>query len=207
MKINKFLVSVAAAVIALTVAGCGSGATSAESSTGMSTVNEETVTASTEGYTTEEEGLTTASEATTDPLQLHQYGENPVSDYVGAYTDENGNSCSLLIQATDDENDVYITIGYTKGEEYYIWEMFGQIEENVVTYKDAACYKMSPDANSDTGISEEVIYEDGTGTIEISEDRKITWKDDKENAGEGLVFAWDEELNKRLEEAAATGQN
>ena len=41
----------------------------------------------------------------------------------------------------------------------------------------------------------------------ITEENKITWNDDKENKGEGVVFAWDEDLNTELQQNASAGMN
>ena len=61
MKLNRIIVTVLAAVIALAMAGCG-GATGAATSEG-----ETAVMASTEGFTVEAGPMTTAAEAMTGP--------------------------------------------------------------------------------------------------------------------------------------------
>ena len=46
--------------------------------------------------------------------------------------------------------------------------------------------------------------------IEITKDGKFIWKDEKVNDGEELVFAWDQDLNDRVNEMQQqdqTGQN
>ena len=90
---------------------------------------------------------------------------------------------------------------------YYIWDIFGEVENNVIAYSGAVCTKMIPDDQAQTGVREELAYNDGEGTMEISEDGKITWKDERVNNGEELVLAWDQELNDELQEQAQTGMN
>ena len=99
-----------------------------------------------------------------------------------------------------------MTIGHIDNQDYYIWDIYGKIENGEIKYADAACFRLYPDDQSDTGAGQEVKYEDGTGTITISKEGQVTWQDDKENAGEGLVFVWDEALNAQLLENAAAGQ-
>ena len=77
----------------------------------------------------------------------------------------------------------------------------------MITYKQGGCKKLVPDPESEEGVKEESIYEDGTGSFVITEENKITWTDDKENKGEGIVFVWDEELNKELQQNASAGEN
>lgn len=47
---------------------------------------------------------------------------------------------------------------------------------------------------------DETIYDDGTGYFEFTSDKKVIWKDDKEDAGNGIVFVWDEELNQQIQD-------
>ena len=38
--------------------------------------------------------------------------------------------------------------------------------------------------------SKTVVYTDGQGTMQFTEDLTFTWQDDKENAGEDMVFKY-----------------
>lgn len=210
MKLNKIFITAVAAAAVLSMAACGSGSTGASTSGETAAVSAEGSTeGSTEGYTVEEMPVTTAAEAVTGATQTQAAANNPnnpVSKYAGAYTDENGGTYSLLIEPTDDVDNVYVTIGHIDNQDYYIWDIYGKIENGEIKYADAACFRLYPDDQSDTGAGQEVKYEDGTGTITISKEGQVTWQDDKENAGEGLVFVWDEALNAQLLENAAAGQ-
>ena len=50
------------------------------------------------------------------------------------------------------------------------------------------------------------LYEDGTGTIVIEQDGTVTWKDDKNNEGEGLVFEWNQQLYEEVLQKMTDGQ-
>ena len=202
MKLNKIIVTGMAAVIVLAMAGCG-GATGAATSEG-----ETAVMASTEGFTVEDGPMTTAAEAMTGP-SVENVNSGSALEFAGAYSEETGKGYSLLITPTDDETGVYVTVGYMNEEEqvYYIWDILGEVENKVIAYSGAVCTKMIPDDQAQTGVREELVYNDGEGTMEISEDGKITWKDERVNNGEELVLAWDQELNDELQEQAQTGMN
>ena len=66
---------------------------------------------------------------------------------------------------------------------------------------------MVTDDQSETGVRQEVVYRDGTGTIKIDKDGSIIWTDEKVNNGESLTLRWDQELNDMLQEQASTGMN
>ena len=130
----------------------------------------------------------------------------------GAYTEETGKGYSMLITFTDEDSNVYVSVGHMDedSQAYYAWEIFGENNNNVITYSGASCMKQAFDPESETGISTETVYSDGKGTIEITKDGKFIWKDEKVNDGEELVFAWDQDLNDRVNEMQQqdqTGQN
>ena len=203
MKLNKIIIIGMAAITALTMAGCG-GATGASTSAG-----ETADVAATEAFSTQEAPLTTASEAMTASEGNTGKAGGSILEYEGAYTEETGKGYSLLIKSTEDENDVYVTVGYMDVEEqiYYIWDIFSEMENNLISYNDAVCTKIVPDDQSETGTREELVYRDGTGTIAIDKDGSLIWTDEKVNNGEMLIFKWDQELNEMLQEQASTGMN
>ena len=164
--------------------------------------------ASSEGFTVEDGPMTTAAEAMTGP-SVENVNSGSALEFAGAYSEETGKGYSLLITPTDDETGVYVTVGYMNEEEqvYYIWDILGEVENKVIAYSGAVCTKMIPDDQAQTGVREELVYNDGEGTMKISEDGKITWKDERVNNGEELVLAWDQELNDELQEQAQTGMN
>ena len=123
--------------------------------------------------------------------------------------DENGKGYAILLTFTDDESGVYVTASHMNEEEqtYYRWDAFGDIQGSVISYNNAVCLKMVLDPQSETGIREETVYSDGKGTMEITKDDKIIWKDEKVNDGEEIVLAWDQTLTDEVQEQAQTGQN
>ena len=203
MKLNKISIFGIAAVIALTMAGCG-GATGASTSAG-----ETADMAATEDFTTQEAPLTTAAEAMTASEGNTSKGSGSVLEYEGAYTEETGKGYSLLIKSTGEGNDVYVTAGFMDEETqtYYIWDIFSEIEDKSIEYTDAICTTMVTDDQSETGVRQEVVYRDGTGSIKIDKDGSIIWTDEKVNNGESLTLRWDQELNDMLQEQASTGMN
>ena len=181
MKKISILAAVMAAAITVSMTGCGSGTAPAQS---------EPEEKAPEAVTVEEVSEPVEENTETDT-------QNPVMNYVGAYSDEGGQKYSLFIEATDGVDGVMINIGRLSDDEndYWAWTMSGKIKDNVITYSDAVQIYESDDPESENGVIHEEVYTDGTGTFEITEDKKITWKDDKENAGEGLVFVWNQELS------------
>lgn len=191
MMIKKMIAIVLAAVMLLSAAGCGA-----------KTEKPQNETAETE-TTTEQSESTEAEPAEQTAEAPAQKAQNPILDYAGAYSDENGAQVYLLFEAWDEENSVNIQTAYSGEETYTYWEMIGRIEGNTVTYENGCKYSIDRST-----AEEETIYEDGTGTFTISADKKVTWKDDKEDAGKDVVFAWDEELNQQLrDQMEGTFQN
>ena len=209
MRLNKIIVTGIAAAAVLAIAGCGSSSTGAASSAG------ETAPYAATDDSWMEEGPggagSTASEAMTAPTADID-GENSDLPKSGAYTEETGKGYSMLITFTDEDSNVYVSVEHMDedSQAYYAWEIFGENNNNVITYSGASCMKQAFDPESETGISTETVYSDGKGTIEITKDGKFIWKDEKVNDGEELVFAWDQDLNDRVNEMQQqdqTGQN
>ena len=193
MKKISILAAVMAAAITVSMTGCGSGTAPAQS---------EPEEKAPEAVTVEEVSEPVEENTETDT-------QNPVMNYVGAYSDEGGQKYSLFIEATDGVDGVMINIGRLSDDEndYWAWTMSGKIKDNVITYSDAVQIYESYDPESENGVTHEEVYTDGTGTFEITEDKKITWKDDKENAGEGLVFVWNQELNDKVQQMMQENQD
>lgn len=206
MRLNKIIVTGVAAVFALAMAGCGSaaGASSSAGETAPFAATDDSWMEAGPGGAD-----TTASEAMTAPSTDAADVENSLSKYAGAYSDENGKGYAILLTFTDDESGVYVTASHMNEEEqtYYRWDAFGDIQGSVISYNNAVCLKMVLDPQSETGIREETVYSDGKGTMEITKDDKIIWKDEKVNDGEEIVLAWDQTLTDEVQEQAQTGQN
>ena len=127
-------------------------------------------------------------------------GMNPVISYEGIYTDENGSGVYMSLESIDDIDGVSVSIGYPQETAYIYWEFTGKIKDKVITYEDGHKFSMDWGTPDQEDVTEEEVYSDGTGTIEISEEGKITWKDNKEDAGKGMAFVWDEEMNSMYSE-------
>ena len=137
--------------------------------------------------------------------------QNPVMNFVGAYTDKDS-GFSLYIEPTDGVDGARVSVGHVSedGNEYTAWEMTGRFKDNVIPYTNAACFKQTynPEAEDpQNSVTVEDIYSDGSGSFEISADSKITWKDDKENAGEGMVFEWDQERTEQVQQLMSQNQD
>ena len=191
MRKFSILAAVMAAAITVSMTGCGSG----------------TAPAKTEPEEKAPEAVT--AEEIPEAVDAESDTQNPAMNYVGAYSDESGKGYSLLIQATDGVDGVMISVGHASedGFDYSAWQMNGKIKDNVITYSNAVRVDESWDPESENGVSQEEVYTDGTGTFEITQDKKITWKDDKENEGEGLVFVWDQELYDKLQQMIEQNQD
>ena len=177
MKKNWLAVAVAAVIAAGSIAGCGS-------STGAE--KEAAAESSTEAEA--------ASAGETMAVDEEEFSANPVLKFAGPYMDENGADYYLDIEAIDGETGALVEI-YTNIDDYSFayWQMTGQFNEKdgTLTYTDGVKKIVKEDEESGEN-DEETVYEDGTGVITIR-DNKISWKEDKEDAGKDLVFVWDQE--------------
>ena len=126
--------------------------------------------------------------------------ENPILKYEGAYSDENGGGIYMLFEAEDETDGVRISVGYPEETTYTYWEFIGKIKDNVITYENGYKFSQERGTGDQEEVTEKEIYNDGSGTIEISEDARITWKDNKEDIANGMVFVWDEEMNTMIAE-------
>ena len=182
MRIMKKASVLLAAAVMITAVGCGgaTGAAQSEEPAKESTMAESTD-AIAEDIVDETEG-------------------NPAKQYAGAYVDKNGSEYYLLIEAADATDGVSITVVDPNGETYVYWDIYGKIKENTITYSQAGKYSLSYEATEEEEAPEELIYDDGSGTFEISADKTVVWKDDKEDAGKDILFIWDEEMNQSIQE-------
>lgn len=199
MKKHTLIAVLTAAAITLSLAGCGSKAPAEaenESGAGGTTAYESVI-----GDTAVEP----VEEAGTANTEIIEEGQNPIMNYTGAYSDKGG-EYFLYLGASDAYDGVYLTIGHKQQDKYVIYEAVGTIKENVVTYKECTAYEAVPDANAENGVAYTTLYEDGTGTIVIEQDGTVTWKDDKNNEGEGLVFEWNQQLYEEVLQKMTDGQ-
>ena len=119
-------------------------------------------------------------------------GQNPIMNFVGTYASDRA---SIQIEATDEENGAKATVTWgSSASEHSEWTMSGtyDADSHVFTYSD--CVKKDVVFNEDGSVeSEEEVYKDGTGTMTFSEGNEgpyLEWKDDKENAADGMTFTF-----------------
>ena len=190
MRMKKLIALAIASVMVLTAAGCG-----AKTESAPGTVD-----------TKQEEQNSSEEQDKTEEAAAQDGGEITVDDLLGIYSDETRGDFYLGIDGTDNPDEVFIFIGCQEGTIGSSWEMYGKLNGNVISYEKAVKTTLDQgDANQETVKTEEV-YSDGTGTIEILKDSatgdiSFIWKDDKEDAGKGILFVWDNEMNSLMQES------
>lgn len=195
MKKNWIAVVLAAVIASSCLAGCGS-SNAQKTEDAAKAVTEETAVEVQEA----DEGTTLAA----DDLD---FSANPVTEFAGPYMDEKGADYYLNVDTTDAENGAYVEI-YTNVDEYSYayWEMYGVYDKAAGTIKYSEGVKGIMKEDQTTGeFSEEDVYADGSGVFTVK-DGKITWKDDKEDAGKDLVFVWDQETADVMKQMEAEGE-
>lgn len=194
MKMKKLIALVMASVMVLTAAGCGA---KTESTSGTA------ADANKEQNSGEEQGQAEETGAQGDVITP--------ADIVGIYSDENDRDFYLGIDATDKPDEVAVFIGCQEGTIGSSWEMYGKISGNMITYENAVKTTLDQGGPEVEIVKTEEVYTDGTGTIEILKDSttgdvSFIWKDDKEDAGKGKLFVWDNEMNSLMQESDAIAE-
>lgn len=117
-------------------------------------------------------------------------GQNPVMNFVGPY---GWARASAQVEAGSG-NEAKIRIHWgSSAAEFTEWVMSGEFDSETLTVEYTDCVKTNYAFNEDGEIdSEEVVYENGTGSITFQDGSPITftWKDDMENVAEDAVFEW-----------------
>ena len=114
-------------------------------------------------------------------------GQNPVMNFVGSYQCDRA---SALVECIGDDG-AQITIKWGGSAwELAQWEIIGRLDPDTLTVDYSACTKsiLVYDDNGELK-SEEVEYDDGTGTIVFSEDGSFTWHEDQADRDD-MVFEW-----------------
>jgi len=143
-------------------------------------------------------------------------GQNPVMNFVGKY---GAGRATIMVEAEgSDRAKVSITWG-SSAWEHSEWTMSGPFDEETltITYDDCVKKNVSYEDDTEQG-TEELVYENGTGTITFSEGEtlSLTWADDQENIAEGTEFVWSfwpvedmseypEEVSELLSDASSAG--
>ena len=118
-------------------------------------------------------------------------GQNPVMNFVGNYVCDRA---SILVEADGDTGAKATVTWGNSADSNVVWTMSGEYaaDSHEFTYKD--CVKTEYRYNEDGSVAEEKEqYNDGTGTMIFSEGNAgpyLEWKDDKENAAEGMTFTF-----------------
>lgn len=114
-------------------------------------------------------------------------GQNPVMNFVGTY----GCDRATMIVECKDADEAQFTVTWSSSAATHAeWTMSGKLDTDKLTVDYTDCVKKEVTFNEDGSVaSEDVIYEDGTGTITFSaEDYTLTWDDAKEHVADGMVF-------------------
>jgi hypothetical protein len=114
-------------------------------------------------------------------------GQNPVMNFVGTYGCDRA---TMIVECKDADAAQFTVIWSGSAATHSEWTMSGKLDTDKLTVDYTDCVKKEVTFNEDGSVaSEDVIYEDGTGTISCSADEYVlTWDDAKEHAAEGMIF-------------------
>ena len=113
-------------------------------------------------------------------------GQDPVMDLAGEYRCDRANAA---VECFGNE-EVRITIEWGGSAwELAHWDITGRLDTDTltITYADSIKQNIVYDDNGDVS-SEEVVYDDGTGTIIFHGDGTFTWHEDQSEYGNDMVF-------------------
>ena len=129
-----------------------------------------------------------SSSAASSSEAVEDSGQNPLMNFVGPYACDRA---SIEIEARD-ANGAKVTVYWgSSAAETVRWEMEGTFDSNTLTIAYDNCVKTNVVFKEDgEAESEEIVYEDGAGTITFDDGApiKLTWNDEKEHAADGMVF-------------------
>lgn len=132
-------------------------------------------------------------------MEEQEKSEDPVDDVLkavvppedfelaGEYEDETGERATMTITPEgEDHYQIEISWG-NSATEMTVWTFEGDFDYTggMLSYKDAR--KVIDSFNENEGEKEEVLYEDGTGSL-LYYDEGLHWQDDKEDAGKDCHF-------------------
>ncbi len=190
VKTISLLLACAAAACAMSAcstAGNGTDTSSAAESTAVSTAaSDEQSADESVAESIAESTVESAAGSETESADASEDGQNPVMNFVGPYM---AGRASLNVECSGSDGASFTIHWGSSATISTEWTMSGTFdsETNSVSYTD--CKKKTTVYTSEGELeSEDVEYENGTGTMHFNEDYTITWQDDMENAGEGLVF-------------------
>ena len=144
-----------------------------------------------EDYSTEPQ-ITVLLDATADYTAVFEDDpdwQNPVMNFVGEYQCDRAHA---LVECVGRE-EALITIKWAGSDsELARWIIFGSLDLDTLSFEYSGCTKSIVTCDEKGEVtSEEVEYEDGSGTITFNyEDNSFTWHDDKSEYGVDMVFEW-----------------
>lgn len=115
-------------------------------------------------------------------------GQNPVMNIIGPYMDMNSQRARMDIECEGTQGAKVVIAWANSAFETVEWHFSGifDTETKVVTYEN--CVKQTITYAEDGTGKTVVEYENGTGSLIVTENWTILWSDDVENAGEGCEF-------------------
>ena len=119
---------------------------------------------------------------------IDEDGQNPVMNFIGEYQCDRAHA---LVECSGQDG-ALITIDWgSSAWETARWVIEGPFDTDSLTVAYSGCVKSVLTYGEDGELeSEEVEYEDGTGTIVFHDDGTFTWHDDQSENGEDMLFDW-----------------
>ena len=114
--------------------------------------------------------------------------QNPVMNFIGEYQCERAHALVECFGA----DEAWITIEWGGSAfESARWIIVGKLDLDTLTIDYSGCGKSVVTYNEDgEEVSQEQVYEDGTGTIVFHDDGTFTWHEDQSEYGQDLLFEW-----------------
>ena len=116
--------------------------------------------------------------------------QNPVMNFIGSYQCER---CSIDVETDGNEGAKFLVHWGSSATEYTSWTMSGPIDADTLTVNYTDGKKVNVVMNEEKPETEEVVYEDGTGSFTFKADNGTTtlvWNDENEDAGKDMVFEY-----------------
>ena len=115
-------------------------------------------------------------------------GQNPVMNFIGNYQWDRVNA-HVECQGADS---AIITIRWSSSVwEHAEWVIVGRLDTDTLTIAYTDCIKSVVTYNDEGEIeNDELVYDDGTGTIVFAMDGSFTWHDDRSEYGTDMVLRW-----------------
>ena len=112
-------------------------------------------------------------------------GQNPVMNFIGSYAAGRAN---IDVSCEGQSDAKFLVTWGSSAFETSSWEMSGTLDQDTLTVPYTNCVKQDIVFDEDGTENATVAYENGTGTFTFTEDGRLLWQDDMENAGEDMVF-------------------